>query len=126
MRDRSVGGAGRQAAVALACAALAAGCARERPRSAAAGLHLVERNDYQALYDAKGRIVRLLQDANHDGVADAQVLYWPNGTPKAGEIDTDLDGRIDRWEAFDTGGKLSRVGRDTNGDGSADASDEIR
>ena len=83
-------------------------------------MHLIERGGYQALYDEKGRILRLLQDANHDGVADAQVLYWPNGQPRAGELDTDLDGRVDRWEMFGTDGRLTRIGLATRGGAAAD------
>lgn len=100
-----------------------AGCGFRDPFGAAAPhatAHLIERGEYQALYDAKGRILRLLQDANHDGVADAQILYWPNGTPRAGELDTDLDGRVDRWEMFGTDGKLARVGLDTDGQAGPD------
>jgi hypothetical protein len=97
-------------AAALLTALSLAGCAAQTdPAASTRGFHLVERSGYQVLYDAKGRIQRLLQDANHDGVADAQVLYWPNGKPRAGEIDTDGNGRVDRWETFDTEGKLTRV-----------------
>jgi hypothetical protein len=95
-------------------AAAAAGCARA-PEAPATGYHLVERERYQAVYDARGRIVRLLQDEDGDGRAEAQVLYWPNGLPRQGEIDTDRDGRVDRWEVFGTDGKLARVGTATDG-----------
>jgi hypothetical protein len=92
-----------------------AGCA-SRPGFEAAsvttrGFHLVERGEYQVLYDSKGRILRLLHDANRDGVADAQVLFWPNGKPRTGEVDTDGDGRVDRREAFDPNGEPALPGR---------------
>jgi hypothetical protein len=113
MRHRSVAALGRQACAALLAAA-AASCARE-PAPPVSGYHLVERDRYQALYDARGRIVRLLQDEDGDGRADAQVLYWPNGLPRQGELDTDRDGRVDRWEVFGTDGKLQRFGTATDG-----------
>jgi hypothetical protein len=116
VRHRSPQARTRQGAVAasrlaalLAVLSLAGCAAQTDPAVSTRGFHLVERSGYQVLYDSKGRIQRLLQDANHDGVADAQVLYWPNGKPRAGEIDTDGDGRVDRWETFDTEGKLTRV-----------------
>ena len=115
MAHRSVGAVGRQACAALLAAA-AAGCAAPPAPSAARGdFHLVERGRYQALYDGRGRIVRLLQDEDGDGRADAQILYWPNGLPRQGELDTDRDGRIDRWEVFGTDGKLQRIGTATGG-----------
>jgi hypothetical protein len=115
MPHRSVAAVGRQACAALLAIA-AAGCARA-PAAGPPGYHLVERDRYQALYDARGRIVRLLQDEDGDGRAEAQVLYWPNGLPRQGELDTDRDGRVDRWEVFGTDGKLERVGTATAGAG---------
>jgi hypothetical protein len=112
MPHRSVAALGRQAcAVLLSIAAV--GCAQEP--AAPAPYRLVERDRYQALYDARGRIERLLQDEDGDGRADAQVLYWPNGLPRQGELDTDGDGRVDRWEVFGTDGRLERVGIATDG-----------
>lgn len=115
MPHRSVAAVGRQACAALVAAA-AAGCAGPpAPFVAPADFHLVERGRYQALYDARGRIVRLLQDEDGDGRAEAQILYWPNGLPRQGELDTDRDGRVDRWEVFGTDGKLERIGTATGG-----------
>jgi hypothetical protein len=108
-----------------ACVALAlAGCdvgetARRLPR----GYRLVQKQQYQALYGPTGKIERLLEDRNHDGRADAVILYYPNGNPRLGEIDTDGDGRVDRWEHFWTDGMLEKVDLDTNGDGKVDRTD---
>ena len=115
MPHRSVGGVGRQACAALLAAAGAGCAAPPAPSAAPAGFHLVERERYQALYDARGRIVRLLQDEDGDGRAEAQILYWPNGLPRQGELDTDRDGRVDRWEVFGTDGTLQRIGTATGG-----------
>ncbi len=71
---------------------------------------LVEKGRYQALYGAGGRLLRVLEDRNGDRVADAVVLCGLDGKPREGEIDTDLDGQIDRWEVLGPGGELERVG----------------
>jgi hypothetical protein len=115
MPHRSVGAVGRQALAALLLAAGVGCAAPPAPPAAPAGLHLVERDRYQAVYDARGRIVRLLQDEDGDGRAEAQILYWPNGLPRQGELDTDRDGRVDRWEVFGTDGKLQRIGTAAGG-----------
>ena len=94
----------------------------ERPRRLA-GYRLVQKDQFQALYDSDGRIQRLLQDRNHDGRADAVIAYRSNGKPERGELDTDEDGAIDRWEHFRPDGTLERVDLDTNRDGRPDRSD---
>ena len=38
-------------------------------------------------------------------------------------MDTDGDGRVDRWEHFWSDGKLEKVDVDTNGDGQVDRTD---
>lgn len=88
-------------------ALLALGCGRppETPR-----FRLIEKGRYQALYGSEGRLLRVLEDRNGDRVADAVVLCGPDGKPRLGEIDTDLDGRVDRWEVFGSGGELEKVG----------------
>ena len=80
---------------------------------------LVEKGPYQSLYDAQGKIERLLYDRNGDRIADAVILYSPDGTVRQAEIDTDLDKVIDRWEYFDRG-VLVRLEFDDNGDGTPD------
>jgi hypothetical protein len=101
-----------------------AGCgAPDSSRRLPGGYHLVQKGEYQALYGPSGKIERLLQDRNHDGHADALVVYRANGTPERGEIDTDGDGRVDRWEHFWSDGALEKVDLDTNRDGRVDRTD---
>ena len=122
----SIGGATRRigsAGIVLAVSTLS-GCATEAPsRRLPAGYRLVQKQDFQALYGPDGRIVRLLQDRNGDGRAEAVVLYRASGLPERGEIDTDGDGAVDRWEHFRRDGKLDRVDVDVNRDGRLDRTD---
>lgn len=73
------------------------------------GWVLIQKGGFQALYDEHGRIERLLQDRNHDGRAEVVILYYPNGKPRLGEIDSDGDGVVDRREYFRTDGTLERA-----------------
>lgn len=93
-------------------AALACGRPLETPR-----FRLIEKGRYQALYGSEGRLLRVLEDRNGDRVADAVVLCGPDGKPRLGEIDTDLDGLVDRWEVFGAGGELEQVGTSPDGNG---------
>ena len=95
----------------------------ENPKRLPAGYRLVQKDQFQALYDSEGRIVRLLYDRNHDHRAEGLVVYRRNGKPERGELDTDEDGRIDRWEHFRTDGTLESVDTDVNRDGKADRTD---
>ena len=74
-----------------------------------ASFHLVEKGPYQALYRPDGHVERILQDADGDRRAEAVLLYAPTGKLLRAEIDTDRDGRVDRWEYFDARGVLERV-----------------
>ncbi len=59
------------------------------------------------------------------GPADIMHAPWTendNGTQAPG-IDTDGDGRVDRWEHFFTDGTLEKVDLDTDGDGKIDRTD---
>jgi len=101
-----------------------AGCGvAETPRRLPGGYRLVQKGQYQALYGPSGRIERLLQDRNHDGRAEAVIVYRANGKPERGELDTDGDGRVDRWEHFWSDGTLEKVDLDTNRDGKVDRTD---
>ena len=79
------------------------------PTPSPAGI-LHQKGPYQAYYGPDGKIERLLQDADGDGRAEAVILYWPNGKIRAGEIDSDHDGMVDRWEYYSTEGVLEKVG----------------
>jgi hypothetical protein len=85
-------------------------------------MRLFQKGAYQAVYGSDGRLLRLLQDRNGDGTADVVVIYddGDGGHAVQGEIDTDLDGRVDRWEVFGPDGALLRVGTSSRGDGRAD------
>ena len=72
---------------------------------------MVEKGPYQAYYDRNGRLERLLYDKNGDKHADVVTLYQPNGKPLRSEIDSDLDGVVDRWEHFTSDGALEKVAR---------------
>ncbi len=102
----------RGSLAALALAGLA-GCSLDTQAGAQGlpgGAFLVQKQEFQALYDGNGRLLRLLQDRNHDGRAEVVIVYYPNGRPQRGEIDTDEDGSIDRWEYYRTDGSLEKVG----------------
>jgi hypothetical protein len=122
----SIGGATRRIGypgIVLAVLTLS-GCGAEAPsRRLPEGYRLVQKQDFQALYGPDGRIVRLLQDRDRDGRAEAQVLYRPTGRPERGELDTDGDGAVDQWEHFRFDGKLDRVDVDANRDGRVDRTD---
>jgi hypothetical protein len=70
---------------------------------------LIEKGPYQSVYDKNGQIERLMYDRNDDRIADAVILYDLDGKVKQAEIDTDLNGVIDRWEYFEMG-HLVRLG----------------
>jgi hypothetical protein len=104
--------------------ALFVGCGSPgSPKRLPAGYRLIQKDQFQALYDADGRMVRLLYDRNHDSRAEGVVTYRPNGKPELGSLDTDEDGAIDRWEHFRTDGTLERVEIDANRDGQVDRTD---
>lgn len=88
---------------------LACGDSAGRP-AASSGAFLFEKGRYQALYGPDGKLLRLLYDGNGDRRAEIQTLYGPEGKPASAEIDTDLDGVVDRWERFAPDGDLERVG----------------
>lgn len=111
----------------VACAAggllLQVGCAGETARRAVVpgGHHLVQKGEYQALYDRDGRLVRLVQDRNRDGRAEVVITFHTNGRPRQGEMDTDDDGFVDRWEVFLPDGRLEKVGVSRAANGQPDA-----
>jgi hypothetical protein len=105
-----------------ACALAAAACRLPAPE-ARPPLTLVEKGTTQSIFDAQGRLQRVLIDADGDRRADVQFLYGPEGKPQAAEIDVDRDGVVDRWEQFSADGALERVGRSLHSRGRPDAWD---
>ena len=75
----------------------------------------------QPTYDKEtGRLTQLTYDRNKNGVIDT----WTDmdGTrPLRSRIDTDEDGKIDRWEYYDDKGGLAKVGFSRRNDGKPDA-----
>jgi hypothetical protein len=88
---------------------LLAGCGS--PRRPSGGWTLIEKASYQTLYAPDGKIDRLLYDKNGDGRAESVTLFGPDGKPTSSQIDTDLDGLVDRWEHLDSSGRLVKLGR---------------
>ena len=75
----------------------------------------------QAAYDkTTGKLSQLTVDATKDGKPN--ITSYMDGTKFLRiEIDTNEDGRIDRWEYYDADQKLERVGFSRANDGIADA-----
>lgn len=113
----------RWVACAIGALLLQVGCAGDGARQATipGGHHLVQKGEYQALYDRDGRMVRLVQDRNRDGHAEVVITFYPNRRPRQGEMDTDGDGRVDRWEVFLPDGRLEKVGVSRAANGRPDA-----
>jgi len=86
---------------------------------------LIEKGPYQALYDADGRLQRLVYDANGDGRAEVVTFFGPSGKPLRAEIDSDGDGVVDRWEGFSPTGVLEKVGLAHGKDGTPDEWDYV-
>jgi hypothetical protein len=101
--------AGLTAVTLTGIAACAPGPERVTPSPSPAGI-LHQKGPYQAYYGPDGKIERLLQNVDGDGRADAVILYWPNGKVRAGEIDSDRDGTVDRWEYYSPDGVVEKVG----------------
>jgi hypothetical protein len=70
--------------------------------------YLVARGPYQAFYDAYGKLDRIEYDSNGDGKPDQIARHEGRRHPRRLEIDTDFDGRFDRWEDYDDDGRLLR------------------
>jgi hypothetical protein len=70
----------------------------------------VENGPVQAYYDRWGRLERIERDSNGDGKRDQISHHAGQKNPALVEIDTDFDGRLDRWEYYDANGQLTRIG----------------
>ena len=72
--------------------------------------HLVDKGPYKAIYDRLGRIERIEYDSNGDGRPDHIAHHEGNKTPRRIDVDTDFDGRTDRWEYYSVEGQLEKIG----------------
>jgi hypothetical protein len=77
----------------------------------------LDKGAYKAYYDRWGRIARLEYDSNGDGRPDHVALHDARRVPHTIEVDTDFDGRADRWERYDDAGTLVKVGTSSDGKG---------
>jgi len=80
-----------------------------------------ENSNIEPVYDKlTGRLQLLKYDANRNGTFE--TLSYMDGTRVLRiEIDTDEDGKIDRWEHYGADQKLERVGTSRANDGKEDA-----
>jgi hypothetical protein len=108
-------------AIALGGLTLAACRDGTRPRRLPDGSRLVQKKDFQALYGPDGRLERVLNDKDGDGVAEAIVYYRPDGTPERSEFDTDGDLKIDCWETLRPDGTVAVSAHSRQANGIADA-----
>lgn len=75
----------------------------------------VDKGKVQAYYDHWGRLERLEVDSNGDGKPDRVSHHMGKKQPSLIDIDTDFDGRIDRWEYYDDAGQLTKIGASRRG-----------
>lgn len=74
----------------------------------------------QGKYDPKtGKLVEITYDKNKNGVIDTWVVM-EGARPVSARIDTDEDGKTDRWEYYDANGKTVRVGESRSKSGRPD------
>lgn len=67
-----------------------------------------------------GKLTQLTYDANRNGRIDTWT-EMDGGRPVRSRIDSDEDGKIDRWEYYDETGTLAKVGFSSRQDGRADS-----
>lgn len=78
--------------------------------------HMVERGPYRAYYDDDAKLRIVEYDSNGDGKPDFITHHRASGTPELIEIDTNLDGHLDRWEYYDASGALVKIGAAEHGE----------
>lgn len=112
-RTTPSGVAGRSFIVGCTLLALAACGGGDEPagQRLPEGFRLIQKRRYQALYGPTGRLERVLNDRDGDGVAEAIVFYRHDGRPERSELDTDGDHRVDRWETLRPDGTLAILAR---------------
>jgi antitoxin component YwqK of YwqJK toxin-antitoxin module len=98
--------------LALVCAAACRG--QQGPERVPEG-YLFEKGPYQGFYGGDGKLIRLLYDKNGDKKADVVMLFYANGRPKLVEVDSDLNGKIDRWQYYTDKGIVEKEGYSRKG-----------
>ena len=79
------------------------------------------RKNIEPIYDQQtGRLKQLNYDSKNNGKFDT-VSYMDGARVLRIEIDTDGDGKVDRWEFYGADQKLMKVGFSRANDGKADA-----
>lgn len=102
----------RSIALLTAVTAVATACGRTAPTS---------RSALEPVYDATtGELTLLRHDADHDGVVETQSHMRGTRIVRI-DVDTDEDGRVDRWEHYGADQRLEKVGFSRAGDGREDA-----
>jgi len=109
-RSSAVAAGFRRRARSLSPVIIIAIAACNRPPQGAAGNIEPEYNK------TTGRLELLRYDANGDGIVET-FSYMDGNRVIRVEVDTDEDGRIDRWEHYGEGGALERVGFSRDRDG---------
>jgi hypothetical protein len=71
-------------------------------------------------YDQTGKLKELAYDSNHNGVADTWT-DMDGGLAVQTRIDSNEDGRLDRWEYYDEKSNLVKIGFSRSDDGKANA-----
>jgi hypothetical protein len=80
-----------------------------------AARYRVAKGAFKAYYDQWGRLERIERDSNADGKIDQVSHHAGQKEPKLVVVDTDFDGRDDRWEDYDNA-KLVKIGAARQGD----------
>jgi hypothetical protein len=71
-------------------------------------------------YDQAGKLKELAYDSNHNGVADTWT-DMDGARAVQTRIDSNEDGRLDRWEYYDEKSNLVKIGFSRSDDGKANA-----
>jgi hypothetical protein len=73
------------------------------------------------IYDDAERLARAELDSNRDGKPDRWEYFDGSPTPRRIEIDSDFDGQVDRWVELGADGRALSVRIDSNKDGTPDS-----
>ena len=80
-----------------------------------AEVRLLEKPPYTYLYALDGKLKQLKYDSNGDQKPDVFAHFSGRDTPDRLEIDSNHDGKLDRWEGYDEKGKLIRFATSSKG-----------